>query len=129
MACYKEFKISKEFLNENPNARFVFGDNTVRKGCGGAAKLRDHPSAIGFVTKKLPNNEDASFYKPEEYSPIFFAELQKLHDLILKNPDKTFYISKLGGGLANKYRIWDLLIHHNLVLKLEKFDNVIFCWL
>ena len=129
MACYKEFKISKEFLNENPNARFVFGYNTVRKGCGVAAKLRDHPSAIGFVTKKLPNNEDASFYKPEEYSPIFFAELQKLHDLILKNPDKTFYISKLGGGLANKYRIWDLFIHHNLVLKLEKFDNVIFCWL
>lgn len=39
-----------------------------------------------------------------------------------------FYISQLGAGLANKFRIWELLIRDNLVRKLEKFDNVIFCW-
>ena len=110
------------------NAYFVFGDNLERRGYGGAAKLRDHPHSIGFITKKFPDNHDGSFYKPEEYSPVFFEELKKLKTIIAKRPDKMFYISQLGGGLANKFYIWQRLIRHNLVRNLEKFDNVIFCW-
>jgi hypothetical protein len=95
---------------------------------GGAAILRYHPHAIGFITKKYPDNKDGSFYKPEEYSPVFFEELKKLKRIIQSKPNKTFYISQLGGGLANKFRIWQKLIRHNLVKELEIFDNVIFCW-
>jgi hypothetical protein len=54
--------------------------------------------------------------------------LDKLINFIRKNRDKTFYISKLGSDLANKYRIWELLIHHNLLDKLKNFDNVVLCW-
>ena len=128
MATYKNIKITQEFLDNNLNAYFVFGDNLERYGHGGAAKLRDHPHAIGFITKKFPDNKDESFYKPEEYSPVFFEELEKLKRIIQKRPDKTFYISQLGGGLANRYKIWEKLIRHNLVRSLTDLDNVVFCW-
>jgi len=128
MAIYKNILISQEFLDNNPDSYFIFGDNLIREGMGGAARLRYHPHAIGFITKKYPDNNDNSFYKPEEYSSVFFEELEKLKIIIQKRPDKKFYISQLGGGLANKYRIWQKLIRHNLVKSLENFDNVIFCW-
>jgi hypothetical protein len=128
MAEYKDITIDWQFLDNNPTSYFVFGDNLQRRGKGGAVCLRDHPHAIGFITKKFPDNNEGSFYRPEEYSLIFFEELKKLEAIVKKHPNKTFYISKLGAGLANKYRIWELLVHHNLVLTLEKYDNVIFCW-
>ena len=128
MAIYKNILINQYFLDSNPNAYFIFGDNLIREGCGGAAALRYHPHAIGFITKKFPDNKDESFYKPEEYSPVFFEELKKLKTLIQKKPDKIFYISQLGGGLANRYFIWQKLIRHNLVRELGDLDNVILCW-
>ena len=127
MAVYKNIKITQDFLDNNPNAYFIFGDNLERYGHEGAAKLRDHPHAIGFITKKFPDNKDESFYKPEEYSAVFFEELKKLKKIIQKRPDKLFYISQLG-GLANRYKIWEKLIRHNLVRALMDIDNVIFCW-
>ena len=128
MALYKNINITKEFLDENINSRFVFGDNLERSGNGGAAKLRYHNAAIGFITKKFPDNRDESFYKPEEYSSVFFEELDKLEKIIKNSSNNIFYISQLGAGLANKYRIWEKLIQHNLIRRLEKFNNVIFCW-
>ena len=128
MANYKETTITREFLDNNPHAYFVFGDNIERWGHGGAAHLRDHPHAIGFITKKFPDNKDESFYKPEEYALVFFEELSKLKIIVQKRPDKIFYISQLGGGLANRYKIWEKLIRHNLVRSLFEFDNVVFCW-
>lgn len=128
MAKFENITITRDFLNINPDVYFIYGDNLERYGFGGAAILRDHPHAIGFITKKFPDNKDSSFYRPEEYSNVFFEELKKLKKIIASKPDKTFYISQLGGGLANRYRIWEKLIHHNLIAKLEKFDNVVFCW-
>jgi hypothetical protein len=128
VAIYKNIEITEYFLNNNPNAYFVFGDNIERKGYGGAAKLRDHPHAIGFITKKFPDNRDTSFYHKEEYELVFFEELLKLTKIIEKRPDKVFYISQLGGGLANRYLIWENLIRENLVRTLSNFDNVVFCW-
>jgi hypothetical protein len=128
MAIYKNIHVTKEFLDNNPDSYFVFGDNLERWGHGGAAKLRDHPHALGFITKKFPDNNDSSFYRPEEYSPVFFEELQKLKKIVQNRPDKTFYVSQLGGGLANKFFIWQKLVRHNLVRSLEPFDNVVFCW-
>jgi len=128
MAIYNSLTITESFLDDNSNAYFVFGDNLERRGTGGAAKLRFHKRAIGFITKKFPDNRDESFYKPEEYSLVFFEELEKLEIKIKNSPNNIFYISQLGAGLANKYRIWEKIINHNLVKKLENFDNVVFCW-
>ena len=128
MSMYKHIKITQEFLDTNPNAYFVFGDNLERSGYEGDSELRDNPHSIGFITKKFADNKDESVYKPEEYSPVFFEELKKLKIIIKKRPDKSFYISRLSCGEANKYYIWQKLIRHNLVRALESYNNVVFCW-
>jgi hypothetical protein len=116
--------VTEKFLRENPNVVFVFGDNLVRRGKGGAAKLRDEPNTYGFVTKKYPNNEDGSFFRPLEYEELFWAELMLLSVEIEKHPERTYLISKLGGGLANKYFIYEKVIEPGLK-KLALFNNVI----
>lgn len=119
--------ISKKWLRDHPNYIFVFGDNIVRRGLGGAAKLREEPNTYGFITKKYPNNHITSFYKPEEYKEVFKTELIKLKKEIESNPDKIFLISQLGAGLANKYNIFGLVIRQGLK-ELEKYDNVEFLY-
>ena len=128
MARYENFIMSKDFLNKNKRAIFVFGDNTLRQGYGGAAALRDHPQTYGFITKKYPDNHDTSFYKPEDYNSIFFDELIKLRVLISDEPFKTFYVSQLGAGLANKYNIWEKVIKEGLENNLQQYPNVVFLW-
>jgi hypothetical protein len=128
MASWNNIVITKKFLDENPRAIFVFGDNTQRNGYGGAAILRDHPQSYGFITKKFPDNEDESFYRPKEYTMIFFDELVNLREKIKEEPFRRFYISQLGGGLANKYKIWETLIKIGLEKNLKEYPNVIFLW-
>jgi hypothetical protein len=128
MAKYNNFIMTKEFLDENKDAVFVFGDNLIHKGYGGAAALRDHPRTYGFVTKKYPDYKDDSYYKPEEYGFKFLASVVELQIFIEKNMDKIFYISQLGGGLANKYKIWEKIIKPGLIRYFSKYDNVIFLW-
>jgi hypothetical protein len=128
MARYENFIMSEDFLDKNKRAIFVFGDNTLRQGYGGAAALRDHPQTYGFITKKYPDNHDTSFYKPEDYNSIFFDELIKLRVLINDEPFKTFYVSQLGAGLANKYNIWEKVIKEGLENNLQQYPNVVFLW-
>jgi hypothetical protein len=128
MAKYQSITITKDFLDQNPNAVFVFGDNDKRLGYGGAACLRDHPQTYGFITKRAPDNNDESFYRPESYVTIFLAHLVELQITLSKNPHKTFYISQLGAGLANRYKIWEEVIHPRLVKYLSGYENVVFLW-
>lgn len=120
-------KITKSYLRQNKNHIFVFGDNLLRKGKGGAAELRDEPNTFGFITKKAPNNNIGSFYKPEEYQQKFEVELNRLIKTIKKYPNNTFLISKLGGGLANKYNIFEKVIRPGLEC-LKEYDNVKFLY-
>jgi len=115
--------ITADLLNKNPNWIFVFGDNTHRRGLGGAAKLRYHPQSYGFITKKKPDYQDSSFYTVEEYKEIFLKEMEKLMALIVANPNKIFMVSKLGAGLANKYGIYEAIIQKGLEFLL-KYSNV-----
>ena len=117
--------ITKEYLHEHPNEIFVFGDNLERKGKNGAAILRDEPNTYGFITKKYPSSRDSSFYKPEQYRTMFIAELADLEAVIMSNYDKTFLITKLGSGLANKYQIWEEVIKDG-IRTLEIHPNVKF---
>lgn len=116
------------YLKNNPNHIFVFGDNTIGKGYGGGARFRDHPQAYGFITKKFPNNEDVAFYTPKEYNTVYQEELKFLIGHIEDNPNLIFLISKLGAGLANKYRIFELVIAPNIKTDLANFPNVEFLW-
>jgi hypothetical protein len=120
--------ITKEYLREHPDHVFVFGDNLLRQGKGGAATLRDEPNTYGFITKKAPNNKDESFYRPDEYVPVFAKEVLKLGMEMVLNPEKTYLISKLGAGLANKYGIWEKILEPQLKVAFEFYPNVRFLW-
>ena len=119
--------VTREYLKKHTDCIFVFGDNLLRKGRGGAANLRDMPNTYGFITKKAPDNNDTSFYRPKEYIKLFNTELRKLKILISDDHDKTFLISKLGSGLANKYYIWETIIRDGLE-QIRGIPNVIFLW-
>ena len=117
-------KITKEYLQQNPNHIFVFGDNLLKKGKAGDAWLRDEPNTYGFLTKKYPNNNDDSFYHPNEYAKIFSRELAQLEMAIRKTPNCLWLISSLGSGFANKYHIWEEIIQKELNKLEERNNNV-----
>lgn len=117
--------ISETDLDNHPDWIFVFGDNLVRRGYGGAAKLRDHAQAYGFVTKKYPDNRDSSFYTPDEYRPVFEAEYAKLVTLIEASPTKMFIVSRLGSNLANRFGIYEAIIRDRLLDLKEAHGNVV----
>jgi len=121
-----EILVTAEYLNQHPNFRFVFGDNLVRKGTGGAAKLRGHAQSVGFITKKYPNQLDKSFFTVEEYLPVFRRELQLLIDLIRTSPGLIFLICPLGSNLANRFGIWEAIIRRGLLEGLAPYYNQ--CW-
>lgn len=128
MARYENVEISQDFFEKNPDAYYVFPDNSERVGCEMTSRFRDYPRTIGFIAKKFPDIDEGSFYRSSEYSVIFFEELLKLKMYITQHPEYTFYIACMKGPSVNKYRIWEELMVHNIVGKLEKFDNVVFCW-
>ncbi len=115
------------FLQQNPHCIFVFGDNTIRQGKGGAAALRDFSNTYGFITKKLPLHENSAFYTVDEYKSIYVDELLKLELEIKKNPKSIYMISQLGAGLANRFGIWEEIIKPNLKDDLGLYNNII--WL
>jgi len=115
--------ITGKYLTDNPNHIFVFGDNKLRYGTGGAAALRVYPNTYGFITKKYPSNNDDAFYRPNEYKPIFRSEMCSLIAEVNTYPNKLYLISQLGSGLANKYKIYDKIIRKELI-ELSDYENV-----
>ncbi len=124
ISFHMPFTVDKEFLRNNPSVLFVFGDNSRHFGKGGAAKLRNEPNAIGFITKKFPSNDESSFYTLEQYTSVFEVEKWRLENIIKRNPNNWILISKLGSGLANRYKIFEYIISPWLET-LEKYKNVI----
>jgi 1-aminocyclopropane-1-carboxylate deaminase/D-cysteine desulfhydrase-like pyridoxal-dependent ACC family enzyme len=121
-------EITREYLQNNPNHIFVFGDNAKKVGTGGAAKFRDMPNTYGFVTKKYPCNHNWCFYSVDEYLPVYKYEVIRLITEIENNPDKIYLISKIGSGLANKFRIFENVIELSIKSDLAQYTNVVFLW-
>lgn len=63
---YKEY-ISREYIKQNPNYLFVFGDNDTRIGFGGQAKeMRGEPNVVGIRVKKKPLYDEDAYYTDNE---------------------------------------------------------------
>ena len=120
--------ITRHYLHSNPNQIFVFGDNCMRIGTGGAAVFRDEPNTYGFITKKIPSNSSEAYYKPAEYKSIYQGEIAKLIKEANKNKGKVYIISKVGAGLANKYKIFEEVIEPNIKKDLKQCFNINFLW-
>lgn len=67
MALYKTKQFyTEDLLRANKDKAFLFGDNTLGRGKGGQAAIRDERNALGIPTKRLPSNDlDAFFYEHE----------------------------------------------------------------
>lgn len=124
-ATNKNFIVDEEFLKANPDIFFVYGDNLLRVGFGGAARLRKFPNSYGFITKKAPSHNASASYTVDEYVSVFHEECAKLRNMILENPNKLFYISRLGAGLANQNGIFEKVIQPSIKSELN-FPNVVF---
>ena len=86
-----------------PNYLFVYGDNNVKKGCGGQAIIRNQPNSIGIPTKKYPTNHVTSFYSDNEFD----ENIKHINDALLniiglstKYDVVIFPQDGLGTGLA-----------------------------
>lgn len=96
-------RITREYVRDNPDKIFVFGDNLKQRGMGGQAKeMRGEPNSIGIVTKKKPSNTPDSYFTDEEYD-INCQEIDKCF-FPLEQIDKDITIvipeNGIGTGLA-----------------------------
>ena len=92
---------SIEQCNQNPNKIYVFGDNDIRRGQAGQAKIRYCKNAFGIPTKRLPSMNKNAFYRDSESDmKNMITSLQKLYKLAKKGNIIVFPESGLGTGLA-----------------------------
>lgn len=63
-----QFRYYESDLDMNPEAYYVFGDNDMRDGRGGQAKVcRGRQNAFGVRTKKAPGRSESAYYTDDEY--------------------------------------------------------------
>jgi hypothetical protein len=102
ITVYKKTITQNEWLNvesvmQNPDALYVFGDNTIRKGEAGQAVIRNCPNSLGVCTKRVPSmSEDSFFTDTEEDWKTIKDDLENLKKL-----SKDFkYIIFPGDGIG-----------------------------
>jgi hypothetical protein len=94
---------STEDCHMQPESLFIFGDNDIKKGCGGQAIIRYCKNTIGIPTKKLPNNKSSSFYTDNEFEDNCRKIIDAISLIIKKSVDYgelVFPFDGFGTGLA-----------------------------
>ena len=117
--------ITDEFIETHPECVFVYNDNLIRRKLGGNPILKRRGNVVGFVGKKYAHNLINSFFTKEEYLPVFECEKKMLLNLIEKNQDRLFLISRIGGGICDVENIYDEIVHPWLEEVKNKYKNVI----
>ena len=63
--------IERDDLQRNPQIKYLFGDNLLRKGLGGQARaMRGEPNAIGVATKRAPGRRAADYFSDAAYEEL-----------------------------------------------------------
>ena len=100
--CYA-FRITRQMCRDNPEARFVFGDNEVRRGLGGQAKeMRGEPNAIGVATKWKPSLFDDAFFSDDDLRArdVLEHDLNRVEEALAQNRLVVFPRDGIGTGLS-----------------------------
>jgi hypothetical protein len=95
--------ISRDFVRENPDALFVFGDNLLRIGMGGqAASMRGEPNAIGVATKRAPGASDDDFFSDHDSDALALIDADIDRVVAALAEGRTVYVplDGLGTGLS-----------------------------
>lgn len=95
---------TKEQIEEDRNVYFLFGDNVIRKGTGGQAKVcRDQPNCIGIVTKLKPDYEETSYMSDDNYEENIKkinADFRLVYELLQNGKTVIFPYDGIGTGVA-----------------------------
>ena len=96
-------RYSVQDVRSNPDKIFVFGDNSIRKGTGGQAQIRNEPNAVGIMTKKFPRNTPDAFLYDSEYAENIKRINEDIDNLKEKVKGKTvvFPTDGIGTNLAD----------------------------
>lgn len=104
-----------EILN-NPTILYIFGDNLLRKGYGGQARVcRGKSNTFGIRVKKEPNDNPNSFFTDREFfklSDYIKEDIVQILKLSIEYK-KIFILSNIGEGRARLLekapKLYDLL--------------------
>lgn len=110
--------ITRNMLQANPNALYVFGDNFERRGLGGQAKeMRGEPNAVGIATKHKPSNTAEAFFTDADFAQAkaeFADKLGYLRSELESGKDIYFPEDGIGTGLSalptKAPTIWNYLV-------------------
>ncbi len=106
MLVFKQYRIYREDLKNNPNILYIFGDNLDREGLGGQAKeMRGEQNAFGIATKRSiyhGDNKDYFFDGEKDVLPILQNEFDHLRAFIKSDSWKAICIPSdgIGTGLS-----------------------------
>lgn len=99
----KEF-IDRAFVQANPEALFVFGDNLYEKGFGGQAKeMRGEPNTIGIPTKRKPSMANDAFFDDSHFAalkPMLDKKFAVIRNALTRGVDVYIPSAGVGTGQA-----------------------------
>src|SRR5690606_16956757 len=97
--------LTPQLVSSYPNLLFVFGDNTIRKGKGGQAIIRDLPNTFGICTKWYPGMGERDFFSDDDETAKMHIEedINLLKALLTHDPlvaGIVFPYQGIGTGLS-----------------------------
>ena len=93
-------RYSVQDVQNNSNKIFIFGDNTLKRGKGGQAVIRNEPNAFGIATKLKPSNAEGSFMTDVDLDLNKQRINSDIKDIKRDGRDVVFPKDGLGTGLA-----------------------------
>jgi hypothetical protein len=68
--------ITENDLMDHPDRICLFGDNELRQGCGGQARVcRGHANAVGIATKRSPDRTPDAYWHDTEFDRLITNDL------------------------------------------------------
>ena len=97
--------ITRQDLKDNPDIKFVFGDNFEKEGLGGQAKeMRGEPNAVGIPTKRSPNMSEKAFLTDADYAEWWAKSEKAILTLLMHHMEGgtvVWPLNDIGTGLAD----------------------------
>lgn len=112
--------ITKKEIKGHPTWLYVFGDNLIKKGLGGQAKVcRGEPNTLGIPTKRYPTWEECAFFKDEDFDIIKDIIDQILEKIDRDKWERIIIFPRIGEGRAQlPYRAPTIYAYIKAKLKL-----------
>ena len=97
-------RYSREEIQANPKALYIFGDNFAKRGLGGqAAAARGEPNAVGIATKRAPSLVASAFLTDADLAQLqdhVAPALSRLRQHLAANGTVVMPADGIGTGLA-----------------------------